>query len=130
MVLTTTQTGEIRAALLADRAQVLADLAGLDAEIDALSKEQNQGGMATVTALAGDTTDLVEQERDLALVQGLRQRLADIDGALGRLDAGIYGRCQGCGQIIAPERLEALPFATLCIACKGRDERRRATLGR
>ena len=130
MVLTTDQASAIRAALNAEQAQILADLAGLNTEIDTLSKDQNQGGMATVTALAGDTSDLVEQERDLALIGPLQRRLLEVEQALHRLDTNSYGYCQRCGQAIAPERLEALPFATLCIVCQGEIERRRGSYGR
>jgi DnaK suppressor protein len=43
--------------------------------------------------------------------------LRDIGRALERLDAGDYGICENCGEAINPERLEALPYATRCIAC-------------
>mgnify|MGYP005685808429 CR=1 FL=1 len=37
--------------------------------------------------------------------------------AIARIDSGTYGQCSDCGAAIAPERLEALPFATRCIEC-------------
>ena len=43
--------------------------------------------------------------------------LRDIRRALARLDAGDYGTCENCGEPINPARLEALPYATRCIAC-------------
>lgn len=43
--------------------------------------------------------------------------LGDISRALARLDAGDYGICTSCGEPINPGRLEALPYAELCIAC-------------
>jgi len=43
--------------------------------------------------------------------------IGEIRAALGRLDAGNYGRCQHCGAEIREERLAVLPFAPLCIAC-------------
>jgi RNA polymerase-binding transcription factor DksA len=43
--------------------------------------------------------------------------LRDISRALARLDAGDYGTCENCGEPINPARLEALPYATRCIAC-------------
>jgi RNA polymerase-binding transcription factor len=46
-----------------------------------------------------------------------------IDAALARIDAGTYGICVNCGSQIAPERLEAMPWATLCIDCKRKEER-------
>lgn len=40
-----------------------------------------------------------------------------IKAAVGRLDAGSYGECVNCGGKINPKRLEALPYATLCMEC-------------
>jgi DnaK suppressor protein len=42
----------------------------------------------------------------------------DIEHALARLDAGVYGQCERCGEPIGAERLEVRPFATLCIGCQ------------
>jgi DnaK suppressor protein len=55
-----------------------------------------------------------------SLVEQARARLAEVDAALARLDAGRYGICERCGQPIAPGRLEVRPTARLCIDCAGR----------
>ncbi|MGI9508336.1 MAG: TraR/DksA family transcriptional regulator [Geminicoccaceae bacterium] len=49
--------------------------------------------------------------------------LAQIDGALRRLEDGTYGDCIDCGEPIAEKRLELDPSALLCIDCAGKDER-------
>lgn len=60
-----------------------------------------------------------ERARLISLVEGLRQNLSDVEHALSKIEAGgAYGRCERCGEDIAAERLEALPWARLCIACK------------
>lgn len=59
-----------------------------------------------------------ERSSLLTLVRKLREQLSEVDEALGRMDAGSYGRCQKCGQPIPEERLEALPAARLCMTCK------------
>ena len=51
--------------------------------------------------------------------QHIAETIADIEAALRRIDDGTYGRCEGCGRPIAPERLEAIPHARLCVACPG-----------
>jgi len=43
--------------------------------------------------------------------------LAEIDGALARVEQGRYGLCVSCGRQIAPERLAVLPMASLCMGC-------------
>ena len=54
------------------------------------------------------------------------RELAQIESALDKIRRGRYGRCESCDQPIAPMRLKALPYATECIACARRDERRGA----
>src|SRR5436305_4775974 len=56
-------------------------------------------------------------EREQAISRLLENRLDEIDSALSRLDSGSYGMCADCAQPIPPRRLEALPFATLCVTC-------------
>jgi len=59
-----------------------------------------------------------ERARVIAVVRALRSNLHDVDRALAKIPAGTYGTCERCGQPIAEERLEAIPWAMLCIDCK------------
>ncbi len=52
-----------------------------------------------------------------------RREIQQIDAALARLDAGMYGSCADCDQEIDPRRLKALPYALLCAECATRRER-------
>ena len=61
-----------------------------------------------------------ERSRVIAVVRALRSNLRDVERALSKIDAGTYGICERCGQPISIERLEALPWAVLCIDCKQR----------
>lgn len=101
-------TVDPRAALLAERARVLEELA---TEVDA-------PGPMTYGSQAAAASFVFEQQRDLALRDHNRQHLDAIDAALARLDAGTYGACTSCHQPIVPGRLEALPWAALCIDCQ------------
>lgn len=58
------------------------------------------------------------------------RELAQIEHALTKIRTGHYGRCEACEKAIAPVRLTALPYATECIACARRDERRGMPTGR
>jgi RNA polymerase-binding transcription factor len=51
-------------------------------------------------------------------LEQLEEQLADVDKALERMEEGTYGICTNCGKAILPERLEALPYAELCIDCQ------------
>jgi DnaK suppressor protein len=58
------------------------------------------------------------------------RELAQIEHALQKVRTGSYGRCETCEKPISPVRLKALPYATECIGCARRDERRGAMGGR
>jgi RNA polymerase-binding transcription factor len=59
-----------------------------------------------------------ERARMIAVVRALRSNLHDVDRALAKMSVGTYGTCERCGQQIAEERLDAIPWALLCIDCK------------
>jgi DnaK suppressor protein len=67
-------------------------------------------------------TETSAAERDRALIENLEHVRGQVQHALTRLDDGSYGSCETCGQPIPVERLEALPFAGQCVACKSKEE--------
>jgi len=67
---------------------------------------------------ADSAQSTAERGKILALVERLREQLRDVNHALERIDAGTYGVCERCGNPIGAERLEALPYSTLCVSCK------------
>lgn len=76
----------------------------------------------------GDAEDTRAQrvtERDLefALDDHESAALSQIDAALARLEAGVYGECMDCGSLIPMARLQATPQAMRCIACQEKFER-------
>ena len=64
-----------------------------------------------------------ERSQVIAVVRALRSNLRDVERALQKMETGAYGRCERCGNPIALERLEALPWAVLCIDCKQLEDR-------
>jgi len=68
-------------------------------------------------------TETFERERDLTALQIVEAELADIDEALRHIDQGSYGTCDECGQPIGDKRLEAKPWARLCIVHQAQMER-------
>ena len=69
------------------------------------------------------STEVSESQRGQQLRERESQHLAQIEGALKRIEVGSFGLCQTCGQPIAPERLEALPWALDCFDCHARKRR-------
>jgi len=58
-----------------------------------------------------------ERAQLIAVLEATRHRLAELDSALERFDAGDYGRCERCGNPIPAQRLAARPAARTCVAC-------------
>jgi RNA polymerase-binding protein DksA len=73
--------------------------------------------------LADTATETFMRELDNGLEENADHLLEAIDAALARIDAGTYGTCEVCGKPIGEERLEAVPYATLCIDDKRAQER-------
>ena len=75
-----------------------------------------------------DLADIASDDIDRKIIEALGsqelKRLKLIDSALGRIMQGKYGYCIKCGTQIPQERLEALPYALMCIDCKTEEERR------
>jgi DnaK suppressor protein len=91
-----------------------------DETVPATDPLLDTGGVATDPA--DDADALADNERTQILVSNARAMIAQITIALERLDAGTYGVCTNCGKGIAPRRLEALPYVTLCIDCQAAAE--------
>lgn len=60
----------------------------------------------------------VDREVNDRLIQAARAALRDLLDALGRMEAGSYGTCRGCGAAIERERLQILPQVSLCVSCQ------------
>ena len=115
--MTSIDTSAFRTVLAQERVRIVDTIAHLHeehnrpmedelGELAGRGADNHLGDMATVT---------FDRELDEGLEEGAIQTLAQIDRALARLDEGSYGVCERCGKPIAEERLQARPWATLCI---------------
>jgi RNA polymerase-binding protein DksA len=117
-------TDPFREALLEERTRVEAAIQNLHDENPGTLSEDAGEETAYDNHLADTATETYDRELDYTLEENSEHVLADIDAALKRIEGGTYGICTNCGEPIAVERLEALPWATLCIECKRDRERR------
>ncbi len=107
---------------LEEQAQELrGEIDSAEASWTALQRDAGEGA-GDDQADAGSKT--FEREHELSLANNSRDLLAQVERALGRLADGTYGVCESCSRPIAKARLQAFPRATLCVACKQREERR------
>ena len=102
-----------RQELLALRARLLT------AAEDLVHDDDDDGGELSSAGgdqhLADHASDMVDREIDDSLEENADRVVQEIDEALRRLDDGTYGTCAACGKRIPEERLQAVPYATLCL---------------
>ena len=72
---------------------------------------------------ADSAGEISEYSKDFAIEENVRDMLQRIDEALRKIEDGTYGVCDRCHNLIHPNRLRAIPYATLCIECQERMER-------
>jgi len=110
---------KMRSSLLAAKQQMLQELAHHSREFQELL-----GNM-----LPSDLADIASEDIERGLLSSLgaaeARQLRLIESALARLHEGHYGICMRCDSRISQERLEALPYALLCVECQSKEERRR-----
>ena len=107
----------IRARLEIERKRLIDELERLQTNVEAaeVRREGSPFGKREEEA-----TESFELEKRLALQKQARTNLAEIEHALEKFKKGTYGLCDICGQPIAPDRLEAVPHANLCVTCKAK----------
>lgn len=91
----------------------------VDMGVDPNTGTPNDGLFEQGFADSGQATG--DKARMLSIAEGLFDMLRDVDAAIDRMGKGTYGQCESCGSAIPPERLDARPVASLCVACKQRN---------
>jgi len=109
----TTGFNLLRSRLEQEQERLIGDLEQLKTDINPERREGSPFGKREEEA-----TESFELEKRLALEKQIKDQLVKIGHALDKFDKGTYGLCDQCGQPINPDRLEALPQATLCLSCK------------
>jgi DnaK suppressor protein len=104
----------------------------LEAERQRLTNHLNSPVVAGVGEAIGygvhqadHATEAFEQTKEMAIRQNTENLQRRVEAALARFNNGTYSLCTQCGKPIDPARLEAIPYAELCMECQGKLERKR-----
>jgi len=116
-------TGHFRELLLEERNRVVAAIQNLHDDHQGTMSDETGEDAAYDNHLADTATETYDRELDYTLEENSEHVLAEIDAALKRIEDGTYGICTNRGEQIPLERLEARPYATLCIDCQREQER-------
>lgn len=111
--------------LLEERERELRELGYLEDRLDDTPKDSSDDLSSYPYHIADQGTDTEERERESIMATASGETLYLIDQALRKVHSGKYGVCEKCGEKIGEERLEALPYAILCIACQEEEEKRK-----
>jgi DnaK suppressor protein len=113
-ILTNSEIKEFKALLQEKLDEILDNVFCMEQET--LKKERTDlSNMPFHMADAG--TDTYELENTLGLMDNERKLLIEIQDALGRIEDGTYGICEGNNEPIPKERLRAIPWARYCVSC-------------
>ncbi len=119
-----TDVDRFREALLEERRRVTAAIENLHDDHPGTLSDETGEEVAYDNHLADTATETYDRELDYTLEENSEHVLGEIDAALARIEDGTYGTCTNCGTQIPVERLEARPWATLCIGCQREREGR------
>jgi RNA polymerase-binding protein DksA len=108
----------MRESLLSLKEQIIDTLISENADFKDLVEDMDPKDLADIAA-----DDIDRKTLETLSAQEIR-RLRKIDSALSRMENGRYGVCARCNKKIPKKRLEAIPYAVMCIECKSSDERK------
>ncbi len=114
----TTNFKELRSRLGGEKKRLLGELEQLEASTTP-AEERREG--SPFGKREEEATESFELEKRLALEKQIKDQLAIVEHALHKFEEGTYGLCDSCGRPIDPNRLEALPQASVCVDCKAKN---------
>jgi RNA polymerase-binding protein DksA len=120
---TAIDTEQLRQRMLEARQRVVDAIDNIHAENPGSIGDETEETTFQDNHLGDIATATFDREMASTLEDNSTHVLVEIDAALKRIDEGTFGVCTRCGQPIDAKRLEALPWATLCIEDKRKQER-------
>ncbi len=112
-----------KAALTSVKVDVTSNILSLKSGLESYSNTDDSGSESDVPTDNADVASaLFERERNESMLLEFEGRLEEVERALEKISEGTYGICDRDGKKITPERLIAIPEATLCIDCQALEE--------
>ena len=110
--------------LLAERQKILKEMGHLESTVLKVNQRESAGDLSGYSFHMADVgTDAMEREKAFLFASTEGRLLMEIDEALRRVYRSEFGSCETCGKSISRARLEAMPYARLCLSCKDKEER-------
>jgi RNA polymerase-binding transcription factor DksA len=118
------QLGHLEKRLLEERTRVMKELGFYDESFNTTLQGADGDLSSYSFHMADQGTDAMEREKQFLMASKEGRYLFHVNMALRRLYSSpdTFGKCETCGNEVGFERLDALPHARLCIACKEKEE--------
>ena len=122
----TSNLDELRTHLESERKRLITELEESEASVRSMDARREGSPFGKREE---EATESFELEKRLAVEKQIREHLVEVEHALEKFEKGTYGLCDSCGQPIAPNRLQALPQASLCLDCKAKNAKPKPAKG-
>lgn len=103
--------------LLVLRARLRGDVSTLADAALSNTGSGSSGASAVPSHMADMGSDTFEQDNTILLMNNEGETLTQIEGALERIESGVYGSCMECSGKIPKMRLRAIPYTPYCVKC-------------
>jgi len=114
-----------RKLLLKSKEQIVGDLRQLSNDHSESTNDRSGDISGHALHMADVATDMYDREFLLGLASNDRELLYEIDEAMGRMEDGTYGLCDGCQKPIPVTRLKAIAHVRTCLKCQEKLESKR-----
>jgi DnaK suppressor protein len=112
-----TTVDRFRRRLEDEQARLEAQIAEYEREIEEARMTESSSDRSPDPGNAEASSMKLEYAKELSIEQNTLDLLGKVQRALRRIEAGEYGLCESCGKPIPIERLDILPYSTLCVDC-------------
>jgi len=125
MPLSTTELREFKERLLQEEQRLIEEREALEERTSHAAELERATELSAYDDHPADmASETFELEKERALQENVETLLQRVRTALDKIERGTYGICDACGQEISKQRLQALPYATLCLVDQSRMETR------
>ena len=119
------ELAEFKKLILKRKEEVVDEIKHISEDTLKKSQKEASGDISGYTFHMADVaTDTYDREFSLGLVSNEREVLYELDDALKRIDEQTFGVCESCKTLITKTRLNAVPYARLCVKCQQRKEKK------
>ena len=119
------ELAEFKKLVLKRKQEILDDIKHISDDTLKKSQKEASGDISGYTYHMADVaTDTYDREFSLGLASNERKMLYEFDDALKKIEEGTFGVCEDCKNLIAKNRLKAVPSARLCVKCQQKREKK------